>query len=136
MSQSEFPYDFADRSVRDALKQESNLREFLLDAIPDIAKDLDFNRVEQIEREFLTEDWRGRESDFKRSAYRNVVHSAAATSFLYGPLIIGCFLFIRALGAQRDSPDSAVCHAPDRSAPGQLFRAVYRASRLQHCALR
>ncbi len=59
----DLPYDFSDRSVRDELKKIPNLRDFLMDAIPDIAKDLDFEHVEFLDEEFITDDWRGRESD-------------------------------------------------------------------------
>ncbi len=60
---NELPYCFSDRSIRDELKKIPNLRDFLLDAIPEVAKDLDFEHVEFLDGEFITDDWRGRESD-------------------------------------------------------------------------
>ena len=59
----DIPRDYADRLFRDALKQPANLRDFLNDAIPDIAGGLDFERMELLDREFPLDDWRRRESD-------------------------------------------------------------------------
>ncbi len=64
LNYSPLAHDFPDRSIRDSLKQPENLRDFLMDAIPDIASHLDFSKATQVDREFLIkDDWRKRESD-------------------------------------------------------------------------
>lgn len=55
--------DFADRAIRDALRNPTNLREFLGDALPTIVEHLDFSKANYLPRDFLLDDWRGRESD-------------------------------------------------------------------------
>ncbi len=56
-------HDFPDRAFRDALEQIANLRDVLVEAVPDIASHLVFEQAEYIKPAFLLEDWRGRESD-------------------------------------------------------------------------
>ncbi len=56
-------HDFADRSIREQLQHPENLRDLLADALPDLVAGFDFSRVECLPRDFLLEDWRGRESD-------------------------------------------------------------------------
>jgi hypothetical protein len=56
-------HDFPDRAFRDALEQVANLRDVLVEAVPDIASHLDFAQARYIKPAFLLEDWRGRESD-------------------------------------------------------------------------
>jgi hypothetical protein len=56
-------HDFPDRAFRDALEQVANLRDVLVEAVPDIASHLVFEQARYIKPAFLLEDWRGRESD-------------------------------------------------------------------------
>ncbi len=56
-------HDFADRSIREQLHHPENLRDLLADVLPDLVAGFDFSRVESLPRDFLLEDWRGRESD-------------------------------------------------------------------------
>ncbi len=56
-------HDFPDRAFRDALEQIANLRDVLVEAVPDIASHLVFEQARYIKPAFLLEDWRGRESD-------------------------------------------------------------------------
>ena len=56
-------HDFADRSIREQLQNPQNLRDLLADVLPDLVAGFDFSRVECLPRDFLLEDWRGRESD-------------------------------------------------------------------------
>jgi hypothetical protein len=55
--------DFPDRAFRDALEQVQNLRDVLVQAVPEIASRLVFEEAQYIKPAFLLEDWRGRESD-------------------------------------------------------------------------
>jgi hypothetical protein len=52
-----------DRSIRQTLRNPANLRDFLRSALPQFADRFDCDRAHLLEREFLTEDWRGREAD-------------------------------------------------------------------------
>jgi hypothetical protein len=63
MSPSEPPRDFLDRSIRQTLRNPANLRDFLRSALPQFADRFDCDRARLLGREFLTEDWRGREAD-------------------------------------------------------------------------
>jgi hypothetical protein len=56
-------HNFPDRAIREALEQAANLRDVLIEAVPDLAAHLDFNRARYIKPAFLLEDWRQRESD-------------------------------------------------------------------------
>jgi hypothetical protein len=56
-------HNFPDRAFREALEQVQNLRDALLQAVPDIAPYLDYDHARYIKPAFLLEDWRGRESD-------------------------------------------------------------------------
>jgi hypothetical protein len=56
-------HSFPDRAIREALRHPDNLRELVEDAAPDLTPGLDFARAEALDREFLLEDWRRRESD-------------------------------------------------------------------------
>ena len=56
-------HDFPDRSIREELEHPENLRDLLSDVLPNLAAGFDYNRVERLPRDFLLEDWRGRESD-------------------------------------------------------------------------
>ena len=68
----EYPYDFADHIYRDDLKKTENLRDFVSAVVPDIARGLVFERAELLDREFLLDDWRRRESDLLfRIPYRD-----------------------------------------------------------------
>jgi hypothetical protein len=56
-------HDFPDRAIRYLLETPANLRELLLEVVPDIAPFLDYSRIQWQDRSFLMEDWRNRESD-------------------------------------------------------------------------
>ena len=56
-------HDFPDRAIRTQLENPANLRELVTEIVPDLAGRMDFERRELLGREFLLEDWRGRESD-------------------------------------------------------------------------
>jgi hypothetical protein len=55
--------DFPDRAIRRLLSDPHNLRDLIADVAGDLAAALDFDRTEPLDREFLLEDWRRRESD-------------------------------------------------------------------------
>src|SRR5437763_564500 len=54
-------HDFPDRAVRQLLSDPRNLRDLLMEVVPEIAARLDFEAVEVVDRSFLMEDWRRRE---------------------------------------------------------------------------
>jgi hypothetical protein len=56
-------HDFPDRAVRRLLHDPSNLRELIAALLPDLVERFDFSQIEVVERSFLLDDWRGRESD-------------------------------------------------------------------------
>ncbi|MBV9124246.1 MAG: Rpn family recombination-promoting nuclease/putative transposase [Planctomycetes bacterium] len=56
-------HDFPDRAIRKLLENPQNLRDLLVAIVPDLAAHLDFEHLEPVDRSFLLEDWRGRESD-------------------------------------------------------------------------
>jgi hypothetical protein len=56
-------HDFPDRAIRRLLEDARNLREIVADLLPHLADRFDFEHVENVRRDFLLEDWRGRESD-------------------------------------------------------------------------
>lgn len=56
-------HDFPDRAIRRLLEDPRNLREIVADLLPDLADRFDFDHIENVRRDFLLEDWRGRESD-------------------------------------------------------------------------
>ncbi len=67
-----YPRDFADHIYRESLKKPENLRDLVSDVLPEIARGLDFERAELLDREFLLDDWRRRESDLLfRIPYRD-----------------------------------------------------------------
>jgi hypothetical protein len=55
--------DFPDRAIRRLLIHPHNLRDLIADVAGELAAALDFDRSEPLDREFLLEDWRRRESD-------------------------------------------------------------------------
>jgi Putative transposase, YhgA-like len=55
--------DFPDRAIRRLLSDPHNLRDLIADVAGELADALDFERTEPLDREFLLEDWRRRESD-------------------------------------------------------------------------
>jgi hypothetical protein len=57
------PRDFPDRSIRKELENAANLHELLDDIIPELVPRLDFEGIERLDRAFLLDDWRNRESD-------------------------------------------------------------------------
>ncbi len=57
------PRDFPDRSIRQQLQNAANLRELLEVIIPELAPQLDFDGLQALDRTFLLDDWRSRESD-------------------------------------------------------------------------
>jgi hypothetical protein len=56
-------HDFPDRAIRKLLSDPRNLRELLMEVVPDLSARFDFERVEPVDRSFLMDDWRRRESD-------------------------------------------------------------------------
>ncbi len=56
-------HDFLDRSLRDLLGKPPNLRDFLAEAVPDLASHLEVERMRPVPREFLTPNWRRRIPD-------------------------------------------------------------------------
>jgi hypothetical protein len=56
-------HDFPDRAIRLALGHPHNLRDLVHEAAPELAARLDFDRMQTVPRDFLLQDWRGRESD-------------------------------------------------------------------------
>ena len=67
-----YPRDFADHIYRESLKKPENLCDLVSDVLPEIALGLDFERAELLDREFLLDDWRQRESDLLfRIPYRD-----------------------------------------------------------------
>ncbi|HEX8199528.1 MAG TPA: hypothetical protein VF590_03510, partial [Isosphaeraceae bacterium] len=55
--------DFPDGAIRRLLSDPHNLRDLIADVAGELAAALDFDRTEPLDREFLLEDWRRRESD-------------------------------------------------------------------------
>ncbi len=55
--------DLADRTIREALQNPENLRQFLEQAVPELAAGFDCTRARLLDREFPLEDWRRREAD-------------------------------------------------------------------------
>jgi Putative transposase, YhgA-like len=55
--------DFPDRAIRRLLMDPHNLRDLISDVAGELAAALDFDRTEVLDRAFLLEDWRRRESD-------------------------------------------------------------------------
>lgn len=55
--------DFPDRAIRRLLMDPHNLRDLVAAVAGELAAALDFDRTEPLDREFLLEDWRRRESD-------------------------------------------------------------------------
>lgn len=56
-------HDFPDRAIRRLLHDPSNLRELIAALLPDLVARFDFSQLRPAERDFLLDDWRGRESD-------------------------------------------------------------------------
>ncbi len=56
-------HDFADRALRTALQDPENLRAFLSRAMPTLVERFDCSQARLAPRDFLLDDWRGRESD-------------------------------------------------------------------------
>ncbi len=56
-------HDIADRVFRKSLQHPENLRAFLEEVLKDLAKGFDFSRAKLLPRDFLLDDWRGREAD-------------------------------------------------------------------------
>jgi hypothetical protein len=57
------PRDFPDRAIRDALTTPDNLRTVLRRAVPALAEQLDYTRMEVVPPSFLLDDWRQRDAD-------------------------------------------------------------------------
>ena len=56
-------HDIADRILRKTLQHPENLRAFLNEALKDLAAGFDYARARLLPRDFLLDDWRGREAD-------------------------------------------------------------------------
>lgn len=56
-------HDFPDRAIRRLLQHPANLRDLLADLLPDLVDRFDFDRLQVVDRAFLLDDWRRRESD-------------------------------------------------------------------------
>src|SRR5258708_37998035 len=57
------PREMPDRIVRRSLATPANLHDFLRDAAPDLADGFDYSRMQPVNREMFTDDWRIREAD-------------------------------------------------------------------------
>ena len=57
------PRDFADKMFRDLLLKPDNLQGFLFDAVPQIAQNFIFSKLNQVPPRFLLPDGRGKEAD-------------------------------------------------------------------------
>jgi hypothetical protein len=57
------PRNFPDRAIRDGLVRPDNLRAVLRQVAPEMADRLDYSRLEVVNRPYLLDDWRQRESD-------------------------------------------------------------------------
>src|SRR5262245_4131097 len=57
------PRDFPDRAIRDALATPDNLRTVLRRAVPALAEQLNYARMEVVPPAFLLDDWRHRDAD-------------------------------------------------------------------------
>jgi hypothetical protein len=55
--------DIADRVIRKTLQHPTNLEAFLSDALSNWKTGFDFKKAKEVSREFLLDDWRGREAD-------------------------------------------------------------------------
>jgi hypothetical protein len=62
-SRADLPHDFPDRALREALVQGDNLRALLRAVAPDVAEQLDYDRLEVVKPSYLLDDWRRREND-------------------------------------------------------------------------
>lgn len=70
-------HNFPDRAFRQALLDARNLRDVMVDAMPDHAPNMDFGKAEYHNPEFSLEDWRGREADLLvRLPYRDPEENA------------------------------------------------------------
>lgn len=61
--ESDLPYQFGDRAIREALLDPANLRSVLHHALGELADRFDVARREVLPRTFLLDDWREREAD-------------------------------------------------------------------------
>lgn len=60
----QYLHDFPDRAIRKLLEHPANLRDLVTAVAPELARQLDFAKLEPVQpREFLLDDWRSRESD-------------------------------------------------------------------------
>jgi hypothetical protein len=59
----DLPHDLPDRVIRDALLQGENLRALIRANAPDLADQMDYSRVEVVQRPYFLDDWRQREND-------------------------------------------------------------------------
>ena len=57
------PREMPDRIVRRSLEIPANLHDFLRDAAPHLADGFDYPRMQPVNREMFTDDWRIREAD-------------------------------------------------------------------------
>jgi putative YhgA-like transposase len=57
------PRDTIDRLLRDSMCHPAHLRSFLRQVVPNLADGFDYDRARLLDRSFLLEDWRERESD-------------------------------------------------------------------------
>jgi len=72
-------HDIADRVIRRALQHPENLRAFLAEVLKDLAKGFDCARARLLPRDFLLDDWRGREADMLFEVpYRNAENERLA----------------------------------------------------------
>jgi hypothetical protein len=56
-------HDFPDRAIRALQSMPAHLRELVQEVAPEIAPHLDFDRAEELKRDFPLPDWRRREAD-------------------------------------------------------------------------
>ena len=88
------PRDLTDRVFRKTLENVRNLQEFLQEALPEHVAALDCLHARLLPREFVADDWRGREADlFFEIPYRGPTGVGQALVCVLGgraPLAITC----------------------------------------------
>jgi predicted transposase YdaD len=80
-------HDFPDRAIRQQLQNPRNLRDLIATLLPERVGQFDFEHVEPVDRTFLLDDWRRRESDL---LFRVPFQPGSATEAI--PPVLVCVL--------------------------------------------